>query len=114
MKRLVALVLFLSGAAWAADTVNVAVGTTATAMPATKAQLRTSVLIENNGSADIWCQYGDPGSESAPTMLVGRGHKVAAASWRSFPGDKIWCIAAVAQGGCSGSSTDCTAVSETN
>ena len=115
MKRAVLLLSLLTLPALAADTVNVAVGTTATPMPATKALLRKSLLVENNGSTDIWCQYGDPGSDATPTtMLVGRGHKVAAGSWRSFPGDTLWCIAAVAQAGCSGSATDCTAVSEVN
>jgi len=114
-KRLCLLTFLIALPAIAADTVYVAVGTTATPMPATKASLRTSVLLENNGSGDIWCQYSAPGSSDAPsTIQVGRGHKVAAGSWRSFPGDKIWCIAAVAQDGCAATATDCTSVSEVN
>lgn len=112
MKRALLLTLTLiSSAAWAADTVFVAVGTTATPMPTTKAVLRKSLLVENLGSADIWCQYPAAGSDTPPAITVGRGHKVAAGDRRPFPGDTLWCVAAVAQ---TGTGSDVTAVSEVN
>jgi hypothetical protein len=110
MKRALLLTLIAS-AAWAADTVFVAVGTTATAMPAAKALLRKALLVENNSAAAIWCQYPAVGTDAAPAITVGRGMLVAAGDWRSFPGDGLWCAADVAQ---TGAGTDVTSVTEVN
>lgn len=110
MKRALLLTL-ISSMAWAADTVFVAVGTTATAMPATKALLRKALLVENNSAAAIWCQYPAVGTDVAPTITVGSGMLIAAGTWRSFPGDGLWCAATVAQ---AGTGTDVTAVTEIN
>lgn len=114
MKRLALLLFLTASVASAADTVFVTVLDTPTAMPAAKALGRTSVLIENNGGDDLWCMYPAPGTDTAPAFSVGQGHKVPAGSWRPFPGNQIWCLAANSQSGCSGSATDCTAVSEAN
>lgn len=114
MRPIVLLLLLSATAASAADTVFVTVLTIPTPMPATKVLGRTSVLIENNGGDDLWCMYPAPGTDTAPEFSVGQGHKVPAGSWRPFPGNQIWCLAANSQSGCSGSATDCTAVSEAN
>lgn len=111
MKRALLVAVLCAVPAWGADSVLVAVGTTATPMPANKAPLRKAVVIENNSAADIWCMYGAPGSNAAPTITIGVGHRVIAGQWRSFTGDTVWCAASVAQ---AGTGTDVTTVSEIN
>lgn len=56
MKRLAALVLFLSGSAWAAHTSEVLVTTTGVALPALNGRLGLEVY--NNGPNALHCSFG--------------------------------------------------------
>lgn len=111
MKRLAVFAFLLSSLAHAGTTTFVSVGTSATKMPSTRILLRSALLVENNSASDIWCSYAALGASdgSTPTVAVGRGHKISAGGWRSFPGDILWCVSAVAQ---TGTGADVTAVSE--
>lgn len=83
-----------------ANTTEVPVQTTPTPLPATTATTRTSVLVENLGSEDIWV------SHSVDQLASGEGHRVASNTAREFGGAPLWAVVtSTPQGGGAGDTT---------
>lgn len=100
MKTLLPLLL-LPALALAAFPTSKAVLTTATLMT-TASPVRQGTLVENKGTASIFCS-----SDSAVTTST--GFTVEAGAQMVFPSEVLYCIAAVAQ---AGTGTDRTMVWE--